>query len=179
MLSHRNPKPGNRLPSHALGIHTQWLKRDSDKGELLQLPKEAFEVLQPCHIMTAISSEWGSEIKTKRQHMSSAAGRNEPSSGGHLALTQSLRKWKQEDLNTVTFANLPQGNSPRLCSVNAMRFIPVLKIPMTDRHRVKTLAEFYEDTPTFLDIFNSKMCLQPKSTHFELSLQVGTRVNSQ
>lgn len=81
MLSHRNPKPGNRLPSHALGIHTQWLKRDPNKGELLQLPKEAFEVLQPCHIMTAISSEWGTEIKTKRQHMSSTAGWSEPSSG--------------------------------------------------------------------------------------------------
>lgn len=45
MLSHRNPKPGNRLPGHALGIHTQWLKRDSNKGELLQVPMEAFEVL--------------------------------------------------------------------------------------------------------------------------------------
>lgn len=45
MLSHRNPKPGNRLPSNALGTHTQRLKRDSNKGELLQLPKEAFEVL--------------------------------------------------------------------------------------------------------------------------------------
>lgn len=45
MLTHRNPKPGNPLLSHALGIHIQWLKRDSNKGEILQLPKEAFKVL--------------------------------------------------------------------------------------------------------------------------------------
>lgn len=44
MLSHRNPKPGNGLTSHALGIHTM-AKKDSNKGELLQLPKETFEVL--------------------------------------------------------------------------------------------------------------------------------------
>lgn len=45
MLTHRNPKPGNRLAGHALGIHTQWLKRASDKGELLRLPEEALEIL--------------------------------------------------------------------------------------------------------------------------------------
>lgn len=32
MLSHRNPKPGNRLPSHALGIHTMAKKGIQQRG---------------------------------------------------------------------------------------------------------------------------------------------------
>lgn len=40
-------------------------KRDPNKGELLQLPKEVFKVL-PCHIMTAISSDSRAEIKIER-----------------------------------------------------------------------------------------------------------------
>lgn len=42
MLSHRNPKPGNGLTSYTWGIHKQWAKRDSNKGELLLAPKGGF-----------------------------------------------------------------------------------------------------------------------------------------
>lgn len=44
----------------------------------------------------------------------------------HLELNGNRFKYKY-------FANLPQDNSPKLCSVNDKRFIPVLKRPMTEK----------------------------------------------
>lgn len=61
-------------------------------------------------------------------------------------------------------ANLPQENSPKLCSVNDKRFIPVLKLPMTEKEtktnivdiaqvllKTLTVAQLYSDVPGSYD----------------------------
>ncbi len=95
--------------------------------------------------------------------MSSTAGWSEPSSGAiYVSPRVCLNGNRKVSIQIRFDTNLPQGNSPKLCSVNAKRFIPVLKLPATEKETKTTTVsttsfEIKESAKTHSNIW--EICL--------------------